>query len=285
MTPLIDGDILLHEIGWSSEFKDKDTGEPILFDWDKTELLLTEKIKLIEMEVGATAPPVIFLSDSKEFRAIDNRLRKFRGEELIPFTKNFRYEVAKTKPYKGNRKNPKPFHFHNISSYLLHNYETIISSDGYEADDEIAIYQMSHTDTIICSRDKDLRICPGHHYSWECGGQRSIGPEYTDRLGRLYKDDRDEVIGYGMKFFYFQMLAGDAADNIPGLPGKGKAFAFKLLEECKEEREMFELVQSAYKEKMGDQAKEYFREQADLLWIVQERGKRYSPPKKGEVIG
>lgn len=276
MLPLIDADVLCHEIGWSAQFKDKETGEEILFDFDKAALLLDEKIKLICMEVGATQPPILFLSASEELITMWNRVH---GDKL-EFVPNFRYAVAVTRPYKGNRKNPKPFHFYNLQAYMLATYQCVISQDGYEADDEMSMAQFGRDDTIICSRDKDLRITPGWHYSWECGGQYSIGPSYTDPLGSLEVRSDRKTLGYGLKFFYYQLIVGDTADYIPGLPGCGDAFARQLLEDAVTERDMFEKVQKAYKEKLGDNAKTYFREQADLLWMTQIRGQRYVPPPK-----
>lgn len=265
-------------MGWSGEFKDRETGEAILLDFDHVQELVDKKIDIICEDVGATAPPIIFLSNNQFLTDMENRLRKFRGEELLKYEKGFRYEVAKTKPYKGTRKNPKPFHFKNLTSYFCANFDYIISDEGLEADDEMCIYQYGREDTVICSRDKDLRICPGWHYSWECGKQRSVGPTFTDPLGYLTSKKDGSTMGYGLAFFYYQMLVGDSADNIPGLPGCGDARAKKLLEGCKTEMDFFKTVKSAYKEKLGDTAKEYFLEQANLLWMIQERGKSYELP-------
>lgn len=271
MTPLIDGDILLHELGWSAEFKDKETGEEVLFNFDRVEDMFEDKIKLICLEVEATEPPILFLSDNEW-------LAKQQKREFIP---NFRYGVAVTKPYKGTRTNPKPFHFYNLMAYMLGNYEVVVSKDGYEADDEIAMHQYRHwssgqDNTIICSRDKDLRICPGNHYSWECGGQASIGPILVDRVGFVKRDEEArKTFGFGLAFFFYQMLVGDATDNIPGLPGCGDVFARKLLEGATTEEDLYGRVKQAYKDKLGPDAKRHFLEQAKLLWIVQERGKNY----------
>lgn len=262
MTPLIDGDILLHELGWSSEFTDKETGEKILFDFEYCQELLDKKIELIVDEVGSTKPPIIFLSDSEW-------LSKKLKRKFIP---GFRYSIAKSKPYKGNRKNPKPFHFYNIIAYLMAKYSVVVSSDGLEADDEMVIYQVKNNNTIICSRDKDLRICPGWHYSWECGKQASIGPVETNELGWLEDTERG-VIGYGLMFFYYQLLVGDSADNIPGCPKVGKVKAFKLLTET-ETDDHLKLVKDEYKK--AEMSKEYFLEQANLLWMRQDRNKSYS---------
>lgn len=285
MQPLIDGDILLHEIGWSGEFKDKETGEAVLLPFERVAEILDDKIRLICEDVDATLPPIIFISDSEQVCKMHNRCRKLEGLEPIEFIPNFRYDVAKTKPYKGNRKNPKPFHFYNIIAYLMYKYDVVVSEDGYEADDMMCIEQKVRLgETIICTRDKDLRICPGWHFSWECGKQKAIGPVYTDRLGNLVAEvnEQGKVIkryGYGMKFFYYQMLAGDSADNIPGLPKYGEVKAFNLLDPIDNEWEIYKAVQAAYIEIIGDNAKEYFMEQANLLWMTQEKGKGYETPK------
>lgn len=256
ITPLIDADVLLHEIGWSGEFKDKETGEFILFDFDHVEELLNKKIEIIMEDVGATEPPILFVSDMEW-------LAKKEGREFIP---GFRYSVAKTKPYKGNRNNPKPFHFYNILVYMISQYRTVVAKEGLEADDAICQWQLNNTDTVICSRDKDLRISPGWHYSWECGKQAAVGPVLTDELGWL-DNSGEKFIGYGKAFFYYQMLVGDSADNIPGCPGIGHVKALKLLEECKTEEDYFNVVKEKYKEVLGDESKDYFMEQANLLWM------------------
>lgn len=182
MQPLIDGDILLHEIGWSGEFKDKETKEEILLPTEHVFDLLDKKIQGICHDVEADAPPIIFFSDSEW-------LAKKQGREYV---KGFRYDIAKTKPYKGNRLNPKPFHFYNLLVYMLAEYNCQIATDGEEADDLICYTQVlstsSQTTTIICSRDKDVRIAPGWHFSWECGDQRAIGPIFTDANGWLEKE-------------------------------------------------------------------------------------------------
>jgi len=265
MTPLIDGDVILHELGWSGQFPDKETGETVLFNFDKVLEMLEDKIRLICSEVEATERPIFFFSDNEW-------LAKKEGREFIP---NFRYEVATIKPYKGTRKNPKPFHFYNILSHIMFEYEYVISKGGLEADDELAIYQHGREDTIICSRDKDLRICDGWHYSWECGKQHSVGPTKTDRLGWLEWDDKGKVLGYGLSFFFYQMLVGDAADNIGGLPRAGDVFAKELLKDADTEEELLLRVKNAYKEKLGLKSKDWFMENMKLLWIQQERGKYY----------
>lgn len=272
MIPLIDADILLHELGWSGQFKDKDTGEDILLPFEHVQELLDQKIKNICEDVDATEPPILFITNSEWVCSFLAQRYHYIGGEKPYFIPNFRYAVATTKPYKGTRKNPKPFHYKNIVAYLLDHYNVKVSRGGLEADDMICLYQSgSEEDTIICSRDKDLHICPGWHFSWECGAQRAIGPHYTDEFGSLEFDKaKGKLTGYGLKFFFSQMLTGDAADNIPGLPKIGVAKAWEALSPCDTEKKLYQTVKSMYIEVMGDQAKEYFMEQMALLWMKQE---------------
>lgn len=254
----------------------------MLFPFEKVQELLDEKIRGICYDVEATEPPLLFLTNSPEVTEIVNRSMRFSDEEKCKFVPNFRYKVAVTKPYKGTRKNPKPFHFYNIVNHLLANYDVVVSRGGLEADDMMCLHQTREDDTIICSRDKDLRICPGWHFSWECGGQRAVGPHYTDRIGSLellVKESTNQTTGkvtqtkqlkgYGLKFFFAQMLTGDTADNIPGLPKVGDVAAYNLINTLQTEQEMYEAVKALYKEKMGVGAKTYFLEQMELLWMKQ----------------
>lgn len=238
-----------------------------------------KKIQSICEYTEATEKPILYVSDSQWLADHDNKTLRFIGAPEREFIPNFRYEVAKTKPYKGSRKNVKPYHFYNILVYLLSEYDVVVSDYGYEADDMMCIEQTKRPgETIICSRDKDLRICPGWHFSWECGKQGTIYPTETDRIGWLEKVG-DKVLGYGLSFFYYQMLVGDSADNIPGLPGIGPARAFNVLHDKHTEKELFTTVKDMYKQLLEEQSKEYFMEQANLLWMIQEKGVGYAIPK------
>jgi len=263
MKPLIDADILIYEVCWSGEFKDKETGESVLLPFSTVKEILEGKIRDILHQVGATEDPLFFFSSSE---ALSKLATQVDGVSRVHIP-NFRYEVAVSRPYKGTRKQPKPFHFLNIAAYLMSEYDFVLSTNGLEADDELGIYQCSHEDTIICSRDKDLRMIPKLHYSWECGKQREVGPHFTDELGSLYKEGK-KVRGYGLKFFYYQMLVGDSVDNIPGLPGYGPVKAFGIIEPLKSIEKLKPAVVREYKLSGFHQA--YYQEQHDLLWIKRE---------------
>lgn len=278
MKPLIDADILVYEagsaadIGWKSE-----SSAP----WEYVVSFLEQSLSTINAAVKATEPPLLFLT----------------GES------NFRYDVAITKPYKGNRKHEaRPFHYDNLRAYIPAFYDTIMC-EGYEADDGLAMYQYSNLDretpTIICSRDKDLRMIPGWHYTWQRAGQPEWGPSYVDELGELYLSERlvkpqnpdkrpykkYKCRGTGLKFFYAQLIMGDATDNIPGLRGCADVAAYNAVNECKSEIDCYNSVRQSYIHIVGDEkeADKLLMEQAYLLWMVRERNedgtlKMWEPP-------
>lgn len=292
MRPLIDSDILLYELGFSSQ--QVIDGEVVPNSWEFVQDLLEKRIKLICDEVEATEPPLMFLTATPRINKLLNRERKRQDLPPKEYVENFRVEVAKEKVYKSGRKPDKPFHFYNLLSYILTNYETYVDETGLEADDAMVIHQ--HTrwkqglyDTIICSRDKDVRQCPGWHYSWEVGNQASIGPLFVDDFGMLEHKNAGErdakgklkpakIFGTGQKFFYYQLMNGDSVDAIPGLKGKGPVFAYNLLKDASTVRECYELVAEKYVQAWGDHWKIKFREMANLLWMVRERD------EKGEKI-
>ena len=265
MRCLIDADILLYEIGSCGQYYEEE-------DVDKTNLiirhpdfvmeLLDNRIEHIMEECESTTPPTLYLTGDK------NLCGKI-GEEYVP---NFRHAVATVKPYKGNRKDVvKPYHTDNILTYMLAMYDCKVAN-GYEADDLMMIDCYKDLDnTIICTRDKDLRQGGKHHFGWECGKQPQFGPKEIDSFGELTYDETKKTLkGEGIKFFYSQLLTGDTVDNIPGLPGCGPAKAFKLLDGIETELELYEAAKVAYEGKYGGDQQlhlERLCEQADLLWM------------------
>lgn len=280
MRPLIDADILLYEVGFGSQ---KTAGGEIYpRSWDFCQDLLEKKLALICSEVGATHPPTLYLTNSVYINSLLNKQRKRREENQVVFLDVFRNSVAKDREYKGHRKSrEKPFHYKGLINHILATYDVQINETGLEADDLICIEQTkqikSGVPTIICSRDKDLKQCPGFHYTWECNNQPSYGPVLIEKAGFLEKNSKNNVIGGGDKFFYYQMLTGDNSDNIIGCMGRGKAFAYNLLKDATSERECYELVAEVYVKDFGDEWVAKWEEMSSLLWIIKELDENGEP--------
>lgn len=242
--PLIDADVLLYEVGFAAETGWQQPGE--IPPWEYVCKLLEQRIANICAMVGATAPPILFLTG----RA------------------NFRNDIAKRKKYK-ERPSHKPWHYANIKEFIKATYDYRIT-EGLEADDLMAIEQtLRPNETIICTRDKDLRQVPGWHYGWELARQPSFGPELVNEFGYIrLSEDRKKIEGCGLVFFLSQLLVGDRVDSIPGLDGCGPVKAFDVLRDIKTYPEGLKAVYQAYREKYGMSGYREMLEQGRLLWMT-----------------
>jgi hypothetical protein len=252
MQPLIDSDVLRYEIGFASEVAWQQPGYP---PFDFVADMLDERINHICATVEATQPPKLYLTG--------------KG--------NFRNEIAKRVPYKS-RKSNKPWHFNNITAYLMCMYDVTVSL-GMEADDLMSIEQTNRpNETIICTRDKDLRQVDGWHYGWELGNQPSFGPLLVEGFGEIkLSSDRKSCKGYGEKFFYTQCLMGDPVDSIPGIPGTAAVGAFNIMKDTKTTEEAFRAVLEAYRIAFGDNAETELLEQGRLLYMTRKLNEDGTP--------
>jgi hypothetical protein len=204
---------------------------------------------------------------------------------------NFRFKSAVTLPYKGHRKE-KPEIWGAVREYLINVYGAQVIH-GYECDDILGMNgDKSPTpanvlppppETILIHKDKDIFMVPGWHFNTQ-----TEEFEYVDRFGKLWLNDSGKLKGRGIMFFYAQLLMGDATDNIPSLKkGKyGDKTVYKLLADLKTEEELLMAVMYEYKKVMGDNWRERLLEQADLVWICQEKGvhgSHYILDKLGEL--
>lgn len=272
-TALIDLDVIRYEVGSVGEKLNKETGELEIRSFDFVKEVFDERIRTIVEGAGAT-DWIGFLTGDKTTIKTVNRVLRSRGDECRVYEPNFREALAKGKVYKGTRKQDKPFHWINLTAYILSRPNIQVSS-GCEADDEIGISHRSNpSSSIICTRDKDLRMVPGFHYGWECGRQPEFGPVEYDSLGKIElvrSKSGNKITGGGFMFFGSQLLTGDVVDNIGGLRGVGPVKAYDLLSNCTSEREVFDSVKRHYEEVGGEHWRQLLEEQCHLLWIVRER--------------
>ncbi len=136
----------------------------------------------------------------------------------------FRSEVYKE--YKANRPampeglTPQiPYIKKIIEAYRI----AIMEKDGYEADDLIGTVAKgvaSEVDVMIITGDKDiLQIVDDHIQTYDTMKEKKFGvEEVIERFG-VHPEQVVEVMG----------LAGDAIDNIPGVPGIGEKTAIQLI--------------------------------------------------------
>jgi DNA polymerase-1 len=224
---LVDADFLVYRIGFSTEDEPVGIAKARLTEWLEDFIYINLKA--------------------------DNYLAWISGKS------NFRYDIAKTVPYKGNRKDAvKPKHYDALREHLVKRHGAILTV-GEEADDTVAIDSTTLLDECwIVHVDKDLDQLQGWHYN-------------------PVKDERYYVDPFeAYKSFCLQLLTGDRTDNIPGLQGIGPKKAEKALKDAKTTDELLQASFEKYQE-LGHTL-EYLTEQARLLWLRREEGQIWNPP-------
>lgn len=174
---------------------------------------------------------------------------------------NFRFNIAKTVPYKGNRTSDKPTHFQACYDYLVKvHHATVVY--GMEADDAMGIAQtaawqsLTQDDqcidsdvTVICTTDKDLRQIPGYNYN--------ITTKVLTYITYLE----------GRKQLWYQTLIGDPTDNIRGLNQVGPVMGEAILRGATSDEAMKERVIKAYTDRGCTE--DYYNEQYNLVHILE----------------
>lgn len=140
--------------------------------------------------------------------------------------KGGRHAQAVTKEYQANRKSTadKPEFLDVIRAYIV----TTIGANGrgtahldQEADDGMATAAWAAYNAgtpelvVVASMDKDLRMCPGPQLI------KDKVTTFDGTFGSIWIDTNTtakKCVGRGTKFFWAQLLMGDTADHIGGLP-------------------------------------------------------------------
>lgn len=228
---------------------------------------------------------------------IERALRASGSERAIVLVtargshKGHRYAVARVKPYQGQRssgRRPKNWEYlRGLVESGVPGHDTDVTHIA-EADDLFRKYghQLGWANVVHHTQDKDMRQIPGWHLTWD-DFYMVHAP-----LGTWALTAHDKV--YGRKWFWLQMLHGDTADNIPGLPkmtkpdGRqalcGPATAEKLLEGCDDEAAAKAVVVNQYREYYGERWPENLLEQGILLWLRQNPGQLFDVMAEGHPL-
>lgn len=182
-------------------------------------------------------------------------------------TKGNRAVIAYTKPYQGQRKGHRPKNWQYLRDYMADGLAgTVKQWYDREADDGFGFISEHCKGDVIATRDKDMRMLPGLHLNWDTYELVEVKPDVfgVEHGGKMY----------GHRWFWTQMLWGDAADNIPGLPkhpdfprGVGEVAAGKLLAFADDDDSAAQAVAQAYEAHWGGEWADRYAEQASLLWI------------------
>jgi hypothetical protein len=229
MLALIDSDSLLYRVGFSSEDDE---------EWIARARLDETLTALVDDELHECTDHKFYISGSE----------------------NFRFGVAKTHPYKGNREKLKrPKHLQLLRDHIVNKWNAEISK-GMEADDVVCIMAYQHPKSVICHIDKDLDQIPGSHYN------------YVKKL--FYNVGKTEAV----RKLYTQALVGDVIDNIKGVRGIGPKKAEKLLKDCFTEEQLYNTVLSVYNNSM-ENGLERLHENMNLLYLLRSEDDKWRAPE------
>lgn len=200
--------------------------------------------------------------------------------------KGFRYAVARAKPYQGQRTDSRrPANWQYLRGLLeageLADWIDVELTTIAEADDLFARYAKGHPDCVIYTQDKDMRMVEGWHLDWLTHIMFHLEP------GTWAKTWNDKL--WGRAWFWSQMLHGDAADNIPGLPfykdgsilksgpkkgevkeipcGEKSGAVVEMLPQVSSDMGATLLLQGLYKSCYGERWLVEMLEQGILLWM------------------
>lgn len=204
--------------------------------------------------------------------------------------KGERFIAATVKPYQGQRDSSRrPKNYSYLRELLLNYTGDLFRSKVWttrEADDGFGAcaYFAANRPSLggyaaLATADKDMRMLPGLHLDWTKLQLTRVEPGQYEVIGENGKI-------YGLKWFWLQMLMGDAADNCPGLEkykvenadGSFKSFkpvgektALKLLEGIDNGDDAYlkvrELYRGGYYGQPVEFADDRFCEQAALMWM------------------
>lgn len=180
----------------------------------------------------------IDLGAEKGFEILDHILEDYKKEADTPIFKGyisaatgaevFRHKVATLKKYKGARAGRKPTHLEAVRDYALSKSFIKQVPSYLECDDYVQAYAQKKGETgQLLSLDKDALTAVG---CWVLNTNYFDEAIFSDpeTLGFIEKSG-DNVRGVGYLFLLGQMVMGDTADSVTGVPKAGKAKALEVL--------------------------------------------------------
>lgn len=180
-----------------------------------------------------------------------------KSEIYISGDNNFRLSLPLPYRYKSSRIfTVRPVHLSAAKDYLI--LKGAVKIDDREADDMLAQRMFDgYTDNkkiIAVTVDKDARMNMGWLYNPD---RKKEGVRYIEGFGSITKVVKQgkpaKVEAYGRLMLYFQLLLGDSTDFYnprDWMPDKvkfGEISAYKLLADCKDDREAIDVVVKQYK--------------------------------------
>ena len=171
MNILIDADFIVYKCCAACE-TEIDYGEDVIFvtsNFSDAYNAVKKEVEKIKSAFGGFASPILFFSDSKNFR-----------KKIYP-------------DYKGHRNRKKPCGYKRVIRNLRIEYDVIVMPE-LEADDAMGIYATQHPGNVVVSPDKDMKQIAGKLYDLETS--KDITAEEGARWHLIQTMSGDNTDGY-----------------------------------------------------------------------------------------
>jgi len=171
MNLLIDADFIVYKCCAACE-TEIDYGEDVIFvtsNFSDAYNAVKKEVEKIKSAFGGFASPILFFSDSKNFR-----------KKIYP-------------DYKGHRNRKKPCGYKRVIRNLRIEYDVIVMPE-LEADDAMGIYATQHPGNVVVSPDKDMKQIAGKLYDLETS--KDITAEEGARWHLIQTLAGDQTDGY-----------------------------------------------------------------------------------------
>ncbi len=229
--------------GLSIDISKKEISKVALIDADRYKHVVVYRMWQKLMNEGQTHSIMLLNEIIDDYLSTDI-FSKFDAKAYIfcfsaPSKNVFRNSITQEKKYKGNRSQSDAYFYSNkyedmayVYDYISERYTTLFEDD-LEADDLISMLQNQYT--FVFSHDKDLKQVPGFHWNMD---------EFN--LIEISEDD-------AFRNLMYQILTGDATDNIPGLSGFGAKSLEKFMLNTKDlsTEALFQSVVKQFTDKYG----------------------------------
>jgi len=193
-------------------------------------------------------------------RLILKTLKETGCRRFIPYLTDtgniLRKDLAKVKPYKGNRDGKvSPLLLPSLKLYAMREWNFMVCP-RLEADDCVAyahgLSPFPDLHFTVCSPDKDvLGQLPGRHYNYQKGEFHVTSPLEAAR------------------FLWSQVLSGDHVDGVPGIPNIGSVKAAAILEPARSIKDLPQLAFRSYLSHFPqNEALHRFKETFDLVYLL-----------------
>jgi len=222
--------------GWLGEFNKAQGKDWLYTDFTITDIQTPEPIENVLHTAKSMVEAALYNLGTTQYKAFVGK-----GE-------SFRVQRSTLMKYKGNRTDSlKALFLNDVSEYLAKKYDAEIVTN-IENDDRVVQEAYKQPNNIVTGVDKDFYGCPVRFFNVNRVDEGIIN---GDCFGKLWRNEKGDVRGYGRMFNYFQLCSNDTSDNYAANCFSDLKWAdvsaFNALHESKNDKEVWLNIEKVFK--------------------------------------